>query len=214
MNVQSATIKIVVNGDPLEIPEKSALSDLLSQLKLKPELVVVELNLNILKREQVTQATLKEGDQVEIVHFVGGGASAAPRNHLSCTGIRRHASGPQRGPALSLALAPDRNLGRPKDHAPLALREGLLTPVPSGSSWRQRPAMGVATWAPPQAARAWLPGEHTFWAERRRGQSEAATLGRTNDAQSGHPKRGDGGRPHPDPVSSGRVHDSEKGAAG
>ena len=71
-------MKVQVNGDTMELAEGMRLADLLARLKLKPELVVVELNLNILKREQVSQTTLKEGDQVEIVHFVGGGASVAP----------------------------------------------------------------------------------------------------------------------------------------
>ena len=66
-------MNIVVNGDPMELPDPTKVADLLTQLRLKPELVVVELNLNILKREELTKAVLKEGDQVEIVHFVGGG---------------------------------------------------------------------------------------------------------------------------------------------
>ena len=67
-------MKLMVNGDPMELTEGSKVTDLLGQLKLKPELVVVELNLNILKREELTKTVLKEGDQVEIVHCVGGGA--------------------------------------------------------------------------------------------------------------------------------------------
>jgi len=66
-------MKLTVNGDPMELAEGSKLTDLLGQLKLKPELVVVELNLNILKRDELGKATLNEGDRVEIVHFVGGG---------------------------------------------------------------------------------------------------------------------------------------------
>ena len=68
------TMQVTVNGDPMELPQGITVTDLVQQLKLKPELVVVELNLNILKREQLAQAALKAGDQVEIVHFVGGGA--------------------------------------------------------------------------------------------------------------------------------------------
>ncbi len=67
-------MKVTVNGEPTELEAATTLGKLLEQLKLKPELVVVELNLNILKRDQVPQSVLKEGDQVEIVHFVGGGA--------------------------------------------------------------------------------------------------------------------------------------------
>jgi thiamine biosynthesis protein ThiS len=43
-------------------------------LKLNPGLVVVELNLEILKRDDLAKAVLSEADQVEIVHFVGGGS--------------------------------------------------------------------------------------------------------------------------------------------
>ena len=62
-----------MNGDSMELSEGLMLSQLLEQLKLRPELVVVELNLNILRREEVSKAVLKEGDRMEIVHFVGGG---------------------------------------------------------------------------------------------------------------------------------------------
>ena len=57
----------------MELAEGNRVTDLLGQLKLKPELVVVELNLNILKRDELAKTVLNEGDQVEIVHFVGGG---------------------------------------------------------------------------------------------------------------------------------------------
>lgn len=68
------TIKVTVNGDPMELLEGIKITELLGQLKLKPELVVVEHNLNILRREELAKAQLQEGDQVEIVHFVGGGS--------------------------------------------------------------------------------------------------------------------------------------------
>ena len=58
----------------MELPEGLTAAGLLDQLKLNPGLVVVELNLNILKRDELPNAALKEGDQVEIVHFVGGGS--------------------------------------------------------------------------------------------------------------------------------------------
>ena len=67
-------MRLVVNGDPMDVADGTTMTALLEQLKQKPELVVVELNLNILKRDQLASAALKEGDQVEIVHFVGGGS--------------------------------------------------------------------------------------------------------------------------------------------
>ena len=66
-------MKLTVNGDPMELQEPMKVTELLTRLKLKPELVVVELNLNILKRDELAKTQLKENDQVEIVHFVGGG---------------------------------------------------------------------------------------------------------------------------------------------
>lgn len=66
-------MKLTVNGDPMDLPEGMTAAGLLDQLKLNPGLVVVELNLEILKRDDLVKAALNEGDQVEIVHFVGGG---------------------------------------------------------------------------------------------------------------------------------------------
>ena len=66
-------MKIQLNGDHKELPDGLTVGRLLEQLRVHPELVVVELNLTILKRAQLPETVLKEGDQVEIVHFVGGG---------------------------------------------------------------------------------------------------------------------------------------------
>jgi len=63
-----------VNGETRRIPEGTTVAGLLEELRLSPERVVVEVNLTILKRAQHPSTALKDGDQVEIVHFVGGGA--------------------------------------------------------------------------------------------------------------------------------------------
>jgi len=70
-------MRILLNGETTEVSDQIRITDLLLQLKLKPELVVVELNLGVLKRDELAQRGLKEGDQVEIVHMVGGGAPGA-----------------------------------------------------------------------------------------------------------------------------------------
>ena len=49
------------------------LSALISELGMKPDRVAVELNREIVPREQWTQTVLQDGDRLEIVHFVGGG---------------------------------------------------------------------------------------------------------------------------------------------
>jgi thiamine biosynthesis protein ThiS len=46
---------------------------LLHHLSLDPRTVVVELNRNIVRRAQLEDTSLAEGDAVELVHFVGGG---------------------------------------------------------------------------------------------------------------------------------------------
>ena len=66
-------MRLTVNGEAMDLPEGTTALGLLDQLKLNPGLVVVELNLNILKRDDLVKSVLKESDQVEIVHFVGGG---------------------------------------------------------------------------------------------------------------------------------------------
>ncbi|MBI4313468.1 MAG: sulfur carrier protein ThiS [Candidatus Omnitrophica bacterium] len=67
-------MKIAVNGEHRDIPEGMSVRQLLEMLGVNPLLVAVELNVDILSRGQYASARLKEGDQVEIVHMVGGGA--------------------------------------------------------------------------------------------------------------------------------------------
>ncbi len=67
-------MELMVNGEKQQLPEGITVAQLLETLKTSPERVVVELNMTILKRAQHPQTILKEGDQVEVVRFVGGGA--------------------------------------------------------------------------------------------------------------------------------------------
>jgi thiamine biosynthesis protein ThiS len=66
-------MKLQINGNPRDFPAPLSLQDLLQQLGIKPDRVAVELNRNIVSREQWDKTTLSEGDRLEIVHFVGGG---------------------------------------------------------------------------------------------------------------------------------------------
>jgi thiamine biosynthesis protein ThiS len=66
-------MKVQVNGQPRELSAGTTVARLLEELSIAPERVVVEVNLTILKRAQQPTMILQEGDQVEIVHFVGGG---------------------------------------------------------------------------------------------------------------------------------------------
>ena len=66
-------MKIRVNGEEREIADGLNVARLLEELQIRPGRVVVELNRNIVSRETHASTQLKEGDTLEIVHFVGGG---------------------------------------------------------------------------------------------------------------------------------------------
>jgi thiamine biosynthesis protein ThiS len=52
------------------------LAALIESLAMKPDRVAVELNRSIVPRDRWPHTLLKDGDRLEIVHFVGGGSSA------------------------------------------------------------------------------------------------------------------------------------------
>jgi thiamine biosynthesis protein ThiS len=66
-------LTIVVNGEPRRFPGLASAADLLGQLGLDPRTVVVEVNRQIVRRAQLSDTRLSDGDSVELVHFVGGG---------------------------------------------------------------------------------------------------------------------------------------------
>jgi thiamine biosynthesis protein ThiS len=66
-------LRVQVNGESRELPEELTLSELVGQLSLAPERLAVELNREVVRRAMWEATTLRDGDQVEIVHFVGGG---------------------------------------------------------------------------------------------------------------------------------------------
>jgi sulfur carrier protein len=68
-------MKIQINGEDRDFPVSLSLEALLSQLGMKADRVAIELNRTIVAREAWTRTALKEGDRLEIVHFVGGGAT-------------------------------------------------------------------------------------------------------------------------------------------
>lgn len=70
-------IRIRVNGDDRIVPAGLSVRALLERLDLTPELVVVERNLEILERARYDYVTVQDGDTLEVVHFVGGGAGGA-----------------------------------------------------------------------------------------------------------------------------------------
>lgn len=64
---------IQLNGESFELPDGETVTALLTRLDLVGRRVAVELNLDIVPRSQHETTTLREGDQVEVVHAIGGG---------------------------------------------------------------------------------------------------------------------------------------------
>ena len=68
------SIDLNINGEKRAVPVGiETIDKLLQHLEIKKELVVVEHNLKILKKNQLETAKVQNGDSIEIVKFVGGG---------------------------------------------------------------------------------------------------------------------------------------------
>ena len=66
-------MKITLNGDPYTTPGSPTIAGLLAHLEIDPRSVAVERNFAVVKRDMYAATALEEGDQIEIVNFVGGG---------------------------------------------------------------------------------------------------------------------------------------------
>ena len=65
-------MKLKVNGDERELPEGTTIRALVEQFQLTPEKVAIELNRRLVRTDKY-DTSLRDGDEVEIVTFVGGG---------------------------------------------------------------------------------------------------------------------------------------------
>ncbi|MDX1320712.1 MAG: sulfur carrier protein ThiS [Oceanospirillum sp.] len=66
-------MQILVNGEPKTLPEQATLADLITQMELTGKRIAVEINAEIVPRSQHGETRLNAGDEVEIVHAIGGG---------------------------------------------------------------------------------------------------------------------------------------------
>jgi sulfur carrier protein len=67
-------VRIRLNGQPYDLPAGvDTVEQLIQHLQLERRIVVVEHNRRVLEKEDHASAFLREGDVLEIVHFVGGG---------------------------------------------------------------------------------------------------------------------------------------------
>lgn len=67
------TISVRINGEHRRVRQGITLAELAGELGLAPEKVAVERNLEVVPRSTLRQVAVEDGDELEIVHFVGGG---------------------------------------------------------------------------------------------------------------------------------------------
>ena len=67
------SLGIRVNGEHRRVPGGVSIAEMLNEMGIDPAKVAVERNLEIVPRSAVTQVCVEDGDDYEIVHFVGGG---------------------------------------------------------------------------------------------------------------------------------------------
>jgi thiamine biosynthesis protein ThiS len=84
----SFTMNLHINGEERSFADPGpatnfTLSALIESLEMKSDRVAVELNRDIVPRDRWPQTHLKDGDRLEIVHFVGGGCPSNPPTHSS-----------------------------------------------------------------------------------------------------------------------------------
>ena len=65
--------KIQLNGSPYKVNNETNLNQLLNKLKIQKNKVAIEVNGVIVEKNKYPKVILNKGDNVEIVHFIGGG---------------------------------------------------------------------------------------------------------------------------------------------
>lgn len=73
MTTDGEQIRIRLNGEERSVPAGLDVADLLERVGVDRREVVVERNREILRRDQLEDVSVEEGDTLELVHFVGGG---------------------------------------------------------------------------------------------------------------------------------------------
>ncbi len=72
---RASLLNLRINGEDREVVNNLSLKELVTQLDLTPERIAIELNQNVVRRADWPSTVLRENDQIEIVHFVGGGSA-------------------------------------------------------------------------------------------------------------------------------------------
>jgi thiamine biosynthesis protein ThiS len=67
-------LHVEINGERREVEDELTVRELIEKLSLAPERLAIELNRQVVRRADWPHTPLKDGDRLEIVHFVGGGS--------------------------------------------------------------------------------------------------------------------------------------------
>jgi thiamine biosynthesis protein ThiS len=122
-------LTIRLNGEPYELPGPLSVAALLARLQIDPRRVAVERNTVVVRRPAYDTTLIEEGDEIEIVNIVGGGAGAAAR----APGHRRHLDQAPGGLAADVAGGPHARCGagrgRPRQ---IGAASDQASPEPAG----------------------------------------------------------------------------------
>jgi thiamine biosynthesis protein ThiS len=67
-------VQVLINGESRDFSATSLrLSELIEELSLAPQRIAIEINRRLVRRAEWNETEVRDGDRVEIVHFVGGG---------------------------------------------------------------------------------------------------------------------------------------------
>ena len=72
-------MQIQINGEVRELAHEMKLSELIEELALAPERIAIELNHQVVRRNEWTNTIVADSDRIEVVHFVGGGTTGGRR---------------------------------------------------------------------------------------------------------------------------------------
>jgi thiamine biosynthesis protein ThiS len=67
-------LRVYVNGEVKELSSPTSLLELITELDLPAARIAVELNRDVVRRNDWSATMLHDDDRLEIVHFVGGGS--------------------------------------------------------------------------------------------------------------------------------------------
>ena len=66
-------LRVFINGESKEISGTPSLAELINQLDLPVTRIAIELNREVVRRNEWSSTMIRDEDRIEIVHFVGGG---------------------------------------------------------------------------------------------------------------------------------------------